>query len=691
MSKSEKDTSVKFELSSFGESLIKSLVPQAVKETAITPAAKKEFVINIDPITSAKEEEHPTLEKSILATLNGGNGRTLERMAFEVNPQQTHYYQSIYQPQVRLVPDSIKKRVAIQDDLVSTIVTIRANHISMFGRPRQNRHDIGYLIEPKPGVLEGLVPEERKELKKKIMEVIEKFKTCGEEKFVKIEDRCSFSQFLWKSTRNGVTVGKIATEAIRSPDGKFRAFRAIDAGTVYKAVPHEQTLEALRQDALRLLADIKNRDHCTIDPNRLVNNEYTWVQAIDQTPRQAFTSEECLVHNFYPVVDVEMIGYPVPPIDMAIAAITTHINITTHNKLYFQNGRAAKGALVIKSGEIDEKVINHIRQQYNASINAVQNSFRTPVFGIAATDDIEFITMDSAGRDMEFQYLLESNARAIMAAFQISPEEVPGYGHLAKGTNSQAITEGNQEYRLEAARDVGIRPLLKSWEDFINTRLFPLMAPELVDICVFRFAGLDSESAEKESVRLRQDMPVHMTFDDVLSTVEKQPMGREWGGEFPFNPQYQTILDRYFTVGEIKEHFFGIEGASKNPDEQYKRDAFFFQNIQTQMAIKQFQRAAAQPPPSNSGNPEPPQPPPPEEQEQPQQEGSEGSDLSRSIDQALGLLTKSEGQLPTGKQALVNQHKATVDRFLSAWQKDVEEATKKILNVAVPYAVPKKE
>jgi hypothetical protein len=57
---------------------------------------------------------------------------------------------------------------------------------------------------------------------------------------------------------------------------------------------------------------------------------------------------------------------------------------------------------------------------------------------------------------MEFQYLNDTNARVIMSAFQVSPEELPGYQHLSRGTNNQALSESNNEYKLEAARDVGI-------------------------------------------------------------------------------------------------------------------------------------------------------------------------------------------------------------------------------------------
>ena len=78
-------------------------------------------------------------------------------------------------------------------------------------------------------------------------------------------------------------------------------------------------------------------------------------------------------YNFYAVPDVELGGFPVTPLDTVISAVTTHINITTLNKLFFQNGRATKGMLVIKSEDANPSTIHTIKQNFNASINNVNN------------------------------------------------------------------------------------------------------------------------------------------------------------------------------------------------------------------------------------------------------------------------------------------------------------------------------
>ena len=692
------------ELSPLAKSVLESMTAPAPSKKKVAPRMMQE---QAEP---KSEEGPPSLVKSILNVLNGGKEDSIERLAFEADPTQYNMYAALYRAKVKLLPDTILKRIAIQDDLVASITNARANQVSQFGRVRPNRHEVGFIVEPKPGVMDRADSDQKKELQKRMDDAQDRLQSCGDTHGWSQDDKLTFSQYLGMSTRNAVTVGRIATEIVRVVDAKsgqkrFHSFRPIDAGTIYRAVPQKEAAQQVREQARHLLESLKNKK---LEPEKFEQDEYTWVQVIEGRPVQAFTSEECLVHNFYPVTDIELDGYPLTPLDTIINAVTTHINITQHNKVYFQSGRAARGMLVIKSDDVDEGVVGRIRQQFNASINSVANAWRMPVFAVGGTDEITWSPIDSGARDMEFQFLSDTNARVILSAYQMSPEELPGYAHLSRGTNNQALSESNQEYKLEAHRDVGIRPLIKGWEDFINARIFPLIDPKLAEICVVKLIGLDAETAEKEAVRIQQDMAVHMTTDEILDTVEKDPIGKKWGGEFLLNPQWQAVVDKYIPVGDIMEHFFGVEGASKNPSLHYFRDSFWFQmqafmqqQQQMQMQAQQAQQAAAQgqPPPGGDGGGEggggapgggggqegPPQDAQQPPQGQPPDQGGEGGALTRSLDQAVMLLSKSEAQLPPGKKKILAQHKEMMARFDTGWTKDLEEATKEILKVAGKY------
>lgn len=684
-------------------------------------------------------EPPETLEKAILKKLNSGE---VERLAFESDPSASNKFHSLWKVKARLIPDKLLKRIAIQDDLVASIVQARVNHMSAFARPRPDRFSTGFVIEPLQSAIEAIEkiddPKEKQarkdELQKRIARAQDLFLTCGKPNLdlAGNQDILTFPQYMAMSVRNAIVVGRIATEILYQkelgPDGKkqFAGFRVIDAGTIYRCEGQQSAAEAVRRTARKLLSEVKND---RLDPTRYEKDDYMWVQVVEDRPIQAFTADECLVHNFYQVPDVELDGYPVTPLDTAISAVTTHINITTHNKLYFQSGRAARGMLVIKSDDVDETVVSRVRQQFNAQINSVNNAWRMPVFGVGQNDDITWQPIDSGGRDMEFQYLADMNARVIMSAFSISPEEMPGWSYLSRGTNNQSLSEGNNEYKLEAARDVGIRPLLAHFEDFLNQQILPKIDLTLSRIATIKLVGLDAETAEKEAVRLGEDMPIHMTYDEVLEKVEKKAIGKAMGGEFPLNPAIQAILDKYVPVGEILEFFFDRQGASQDPQWAYVRDQFWvgnqqrndqMQQMQQQMAMQQQQMAAGGAPPQDpGGGGGPPQdgggappggsgemsegakPTQPENQTEHQktdavQEASaspgDGQDLTRSIDQALGaidFLSKSEAQLPPSKRKLLQHQKMLVADFMRGFAEDAKEAQLEIIGIADKLKKPK--
>lgn len=707
--------------SAYFQALIKSATPKAEglsksrRQVRFTDPSMPQPVLTVEKLDSLPTVPdagpvvgHQRLAKSLMNLLNGGE-TSIERLAFEVDPSQVGSNQGLWQQKLRGIPDSILKRIAIQDSLVASIVNTRGNHIGSFGRPRRDRHGVGFAITPVPGVEESLEPDEQRALDEEIKRASELFRSCGQTKGWSDQEQMTFSQYLTVSTKNAVVLGRVATEIIwvynvHTGRREFHSFRPIDAGTIYRAVPMNQMAVELRETAAKLLERIK-RKKLEHEPDKTVTPEdIAWIQVLEGQPRQSFTAEECLVYNFYPVADVEFRGYPLSPLDTVIAAVTTHINITTHNKLYFQSGRASRGILIIKSDDVDDSMINDIRQQFNAAINSVQNSWRVPVLGVGAEENIEWVSTDASQRDMEFQYLSDMTARIILSAFQMSPEELPGYAHLSRGTNNQALSESNQEYLMIAHRDVGLRPLLLAWQDFINAQLLPLIAPNLVGKCEVQLMGLDAETAEKESIRLQQDAPLHMTYNEVLNKVEKEEVPEELGGDFPFNAQWQAIVDKYLTVGQIKEHFFGQKGAAKDPALAYVRDPFWFQWQQLQMQVQQMkqqqqmqeqaaQQQGGQPPPSGGGGGGGPAPGKGEAQQaeasqqaataessqQQSQQAAEqaGGDLTRGLDQASEML-KSEAALTPSKRKLLAKHRAIVDRFQKTWEDDSRAALAEI-------------
>lgn len=666
---------------------------------------KKRVVTAIDPVAAAelrKMEEDAAAGKprvdgylaDLLKSLQ--NHEKVQRMSFEIDPNTAgKSYSYLYRQKLNLVPDTIiKKLTGTQgDDLVCQILQARANIMASFGRPRTSRFAIGFeFVEVGDRLPDD---EDFKNVMKDRLEKVKEFLwNCGSASPTGFEYfKPNLSQFIKMVTRDAVAHGRLACERMYVPDvktgkRKMVAFRSADAGTMYNIIPKREHDQTTRAQAVQALAELRNQK---IDIKKYEKDEYRYVQVINGKPEQTFTEEEMVVYNFYPTNNVEYNGYPLTPIDQALNAITTHINITLHNKLYFQHGRAARGMLVLKSDDADESTLQTIRAQFHQSINSVQNSWRMPAFAVGQADSLTYETIDVAGRDQEFANLMDNNARVILSAFQMSPEELPGYAHLARGTNTQALAEADNEWKLTAARDVGLRPLIYDMQDFFNTHIIPEIDPEVAKYYKLVFSGLEQDSPEKEATRLSQDMPLHMTYNDILERVEKDVIDEEIGGNVPLNPQFhQFVLSPYLTVGEILENFFGRKGAAADPRYNYIRDPFWIQvqqlnlqkaqlAMQNQMAMQQ-QMAAAQQAESGDAPPSDESAPPGASDEQKKETDQKNTEKREKwLAQNYTLLSKSiENNHTEITKAILARHKEIVDRSLKRWKDESSAAVKKL-------------
>jgi hypothetical protein len=511
------------------------------------------------------------------------------KLAFYEDPVENSDYSGIFKTKRRLLPDKVIKLIRVQNHLVASILRARGNTMAMHGHKRKDRFDIGFEIEIKPEFEQYIKPEQMSKIRERIERLEKILLNCGSNEGLDPNEHMSLSDFLDQQARNGLSFGRFATEIIydelepqkegQERRREFHSFRPVDAGTIYNVIrDNEAGAQSIRNSSIKRLKELAG-ENVHIDLAALEADNYAYVQNIDGVPVQAFTPNELIVYNMFPSTDIEHAGYPVTPIDTCISSITTHLSIDAYNRLYFQNGRAAKGILVVKSEEIDQATIQKIRQDFMASINNVNNSFRAPVFGVGVEDEVNWLPMVSSAGDGEFQFLYDQVARNILSTFNISPDELPGYGHLSRGTNQQTLSESSNEFKLTAARDTGLRPLILKFQAFFNEKLLPIIDPELSQICYIQLSGLDAQSREQESLRLQQDMPVHMTYDEVLGNVDKNPIGERLAGSVPFNERWQVIADKFLKVGEIREAFMEDPAALLDPMLQYPRDPFWMQNM----------------------------------------------------------------------------------------------------------------
>jgi len=556
------------------------------------------FTLSESPIMSPMDElkkNRPDLFP-LQKAMNDSMGKATERapaLAFMESPNYNDAYAGVVKSKRNEIPDSILKLVRVQDHLVAAILRTRGGQLSQFGKKRKDRFDKGMEISIRPEFLKLLNTEQFAKVTERIKRLETILLNCGHTEGLENQQKVTLSQFLSTSVQNACTFGWMGTEVIYDlesepdKDGRFpfNRFRAVDAGTIYKTVRNgEQAGVNTRILAIKELERITG-DKIKVDYAKLREDRYAWAQMVEGIAKQYFTHEELLMHTFFESTDVEKNGYPLPPIETVISSITTHISIDTWKRLYFQNGRATRGALVIKSDDVDGPTLEKFRQEFQASINGVQNSFRTPLMGISPTEGIEWLSFAGDKADDSFEFIYDQIARNILATFGMDPSEIPGYGHLSRASNSQTLSESSNEFKLEASRDSGIIPLIQHFETFFNQRLIPIIDPILSKIIVLKFAGMDAESKEQEATRLQQEMPTHMNYDEVLRQVDKEPIGIGMGGEVSFSERIQLIWDKYLNVGQVKGRFFNSPAAYVDPMLRFPRDPFALQNMQLMAQI----------------------------------------------------------------------------------------------------------
>ncbi len=569
--------------------------PIALQGSAVS-STKKEVMLGFtdNDDTSLKKAGYDTLkpESALMYAIKNATGaadKMAPRLAFTEKPSPDAYISALYKNKVNLLPDEAIKQVRITDGLIASILRTRSNMMKLFGHIRKDRFDIGIEISIKEEFSKLLNPEQFHKVKEKIKRLEQILLNCGHTEGLENTEKMTLAEYLSIQTYNGLSFGREAVEIIYDRTGQpdsdglfpFHRFRPVDVGTINKAVRKgEYIAKNIREQAIKALESLTG-EKPNIDMQKLREDQYAWVQVIEGQVRQAFTHDELLVLNHFPSTDVEHRGYPVSPLDTIISSVTTHISIDMYKKLYFQNGRATKGMLVIKSDEVDQNMLGNLKDEFNASINSVNNSFRTPIFGISKEDDVNWLPFAGEGaRDNDFEFMYDGVARNIFAAFNMSPDEVPALGYLSRGTNSATLSESSNEFKVTAARDSGLRPLVLQFQTFFNSQLLPIIDPLLAKICIIRFAGLDAQDVDKENARLQQSTALFHGYDSLLKEVDKEPVGKAYGGDMPFNERFNLIMDKAMTMGQIKSKFFGDPSAILDPMLRYKRDPFDLQFVQ---------------------------------------------------------------------------------------------------------------
>ena len=116
------------------------------------------------------------------------------------------------------------------------------------------------------------------------------------------------------------------------------------------------------------------------------------------------------------------------------------------------------------------------------------------------------------------------------ALFQIDPAEI-GFVYGAEG-HSRSMNGESPESRITASRDKGLRPLLRSLEQWINRWIVSQVSDDLE----LAFVGFDAASEETKLKSDVQRVQYFMTINEIRAEYGLEPLER--GGDMILNPSY---------------------------------------------------------------------------------------------------------------------------------------------------------
>ena len=555
---------------------------------SLDPATQKE----IEDIIKSHEVESNSDKKLVKYLVDSVDEHKYNRSqnyvakGYDYNPNSPKAFQGLYRQRDQLLPYFVIKQLAENDDLLAIILQARGMQLSQFGHIQTDRHQIGFKISFRDKKIMALPHDKRKEINERISKVRNLIYTCGHTTGLKNFEQKTFPQFLKEVARAALLSGFAPIEIVKDSDGEFHHFKCLDFGTIYKAPlirKDDPSSAKYLDEAFKELQQIKATQGAQypinlnrLNPVKFREGLYSWVQVMNATPVMAFTDEELICHYYYVNNEIQWNSYAFGPLEGVVKDITSHIHANAHSANYWKNGRAARGFLTIQSDNITEAELQRIRTQFYASINSTANSWRMPLFGVGQADKIVFQPFDQGQRDGEFLFLSDALTRMILSAFSVDPAELAGFGHLAKGTFSQALSETSNEYSLQVSRSAGFKPLLYDTQVLMN-KILNVIDPVVSEFCLFEFVGLDADDPQKETTRLQNEINLFESLNGVLKVVEKDPV--PIGGNIPLSPQYLNAAREHYTEGIFKYAFGGDRTALFDPTLAYLPSGFYFQYL----------------------------------------------------------------------------------------------------------------
>ena len=382
--------------------------------------------------------------------------------------------------------------------IISAIIKTRKNQIADFAEPQADRYNTGFVIRKKP--VDGIEQKMTKRDEKIANSITDFIINCGGNSSWVNDD---FDTFIRKIVEDSLVYDQMTFECVRNRRGQLESFIATDAST-------------FRIADTAFDEDFKNKFFDNRGAGLFLNNNIYNSRKMENgyAPQYVQVYQNSVINEFYPWelcfgvrnpnTSIYSNGYGCSEMEELINIITSMLWGDEYNRRFFSQGSAPKGLLRVKGG-MNEQALQQFRQQWQAMISGVMQSWKTPVVDA----DVDWIDLQKNNRDMEYSSWMEYLIKQACAIYSIDPSEI-GWDISRSGGNS-GLFEGSQAERLQHSKDKGLYPMLKFIQRKINKYIVSQINPEFE----FVFMGLNGMTVEQELEHDLKKLNSFMTINEI--------------------------------------------------------------------------------------------------------------------------------------------------------------------------------
>lgn len=466
-----------------------------------------------------KEEILPIRNDLIKAGIIAPDKNAYEPKSSLVDPLSYGQMSQGYKEKYSILSYEKCRQITYADPIVASIIQTRTNQVATFKRPAKDKYDLGFQIK-----LRDLDRSPTKEEQKRIKEMEQFIQYCGVpenfEDTPEFKRRDNFDTFLRKITRDSLTFDQINFEIVPRNDGRPYCFFAVDAATIRMIPDKKEQIERFQYDPKD--AGLKFGFDSEKHFKEFVPRHPKYCQVINGVKRHVYDEWEMAFGVRNPRTDLAALGYGLSEIEMLVTTITSHMNAETYNRKFFSQGSTIKGVITFE-GMVPPDQLEAFRRQWHAQVAGVNNSWRTPILALGKDGKMNWQSLHSTNREMEFGKWLEYCIKTICGVFMIDPIEI-GFDISRQGSGQNSSTgglgSGQQAERLALSKDKGLRPILSHIESLINNYIIWRLDPNFE----FEFVGLNSATEKDDLDKSIQMVKSFKTVNEIRAEHDLKPL-----------------------------------------------------------------------------------------------------------------------------------------------------------------------